>query len=104
MHNDLRTLIREYVSSLISERRRKRQKRHKPGGPRTDAGALRQLQPEKFTDMVRSAVVNADGDVATAADDVGVAPRTLYHYLDDEPRLRNVKTVSELPPDASDEE
>lgn len=96
MSNDLRTLIREYLTLVLSEKRRSaRRKRQKPGGPRTYLGALRQINPEKFTTTVRTAVNSAAGDVEDAADAVDVSPRTLYHYLEQEPRLATVKTTAD---------
>jgi transposase-like protein len=86
-------LLREWIRLVIE---RNREKRHKPGGPRTDAGALRQLNPDAFKTKVRTAVRSKGGDVKSAARAVGVAPRTLYGYLDDEPALQQVKTKSEI--------
>lgn len=79
--------MREYISALLAERSGK-----KPGGPRTDVGALRQLNPEKFSVAVKGAVKGAEGDVDSAAEKLGVAPRTLYHYLETEPSLGGVET------------
>jgi hypothetical protein len=83
----LRGYLREV---LLSERGKKT-----PGGPRTDAGALRQLNPSKFKGEIRAAVDAAKGSVPKAAKAVGVAPRTMYYYLDDEPGLSDVKTAEE---------
>jgi transcriptional regulator with PAS, ATPase and Fis domain len=89
----LRKVVRELVrEALINE---KRAKRRDPGGPRTDTGALRQLEPNSFVMRVRSVMADHEGDVEKAAEDLGVAPRTLYYYLDDETALRGVKTASE---------
>ena len=97
-HKSPAALIKEYVEAvLLSERRRKH--RHKPGGPRTDLGALRQLHPAEFDFKVRTAVDNAEGDVPAAADELDVATRTLYHYLSDSPGLAGVKTTADLPSD-----
>lgn len=87
----MRNLIVEFVREVLAERRRRR-----PGGPRTAMGAIRQLNPAEFSDRVRSAVSAAGGDVAAAAAAIDVAPRTLYHYLDTEPRLYNVATTEDL--------
>lgn len=85
-------VLREWIEEvLLAERRHKRRK---PGGPRTDAGALRQLNPDAFRTRVRAAVRKGTSMTA-AAKSIGVAKRTLYHYLDDEPGLENVKTPSE---------
>ena len=94
MDNDTKTLISQYVTEIIAERRRK--KRRKPGGPRTDMGALRQLHPNEFNLKIRSAVNSEDGDVAQAADNLDVSTRTLYHYLEDEPALSNVVTTADM--------
>jgi hypothetical protein len=83
--------LREYLREvLLSERGKKT-----PGGPRTDAGALRQLNPSKFKGEVRAAVDASKGSVPKAAKAVGVATRTMYYYLDDEPGLSDVKTAEE---------
>jgi hypothetical protein len=101
--NSIASLLREFVNlTLVTERGRKHsrgkgKRKKKPGGPRTDVGAMRQLQPDKFRTLVRAKVKSHDGDVGSAAHDLGVAKRTLYHYLDDEPGLSNVKTTAELP-------
>jgi hypothetical protein len=63
-----------------------------PGGPRTDVGALRQLEPNSFVMKVKSVMADHEGDVHKAAEDLEVAPRTLYYYLDDESALNNVET------------
>lgn len=88
----LETYIRELV---ISERRRNRNKhRHKPGGPRSDIGALRQLNTDAFATKVKGAVNAAGGDVPVAAQKLDVAPRTLYGYLEDS-SLESVVTTSD---------
>lgn len=92
-HAALRKVVRQLVlEALLAE---KRAKRRDPGGPRTDAGALRQLEPNSFVMRVRSVMADHDGDVEKAAEDLGVATRTLYYYLDDETALQGVKTASE---------
>lgn len=91
-------LLKEFIE-LVLERRHSKGKgsRHKkPGGPRTTAGAIRQINPDKFKTQVRAAVKAAGGDVESAAKEVGVAKRTMYHYLEDEPGLGNVKTTADL--------
>lgn len=88
--SDLRSLVSLTVESLLRERRGR-----KPGGPRTDMGALRQLDPGAFSARVSSAMASARGDVDDAAGELEVAPRTLYHYLDTEPSLSGVETSSE---------
>lgn len=89
----MRDLILEFVREVLAERSGKRQR--KPGGPRTDMGAIRQLNPGEFSVRVKGAVDSAEGDVHKAADSLDVAPRTLYHYLETEPGLGNVQTSSE---------
>jgi len=94
-------LLREFIE-LVLERRHskgKGERKKKPGGPRTDTGAIRQLNPEKFKTQVRAAVKDAGGDVKDAAKEMGVAKRTMYHYLEDEPGLGNVKTTADLDPE-----
>jgi hypothetical protein len=91
-------LLREFIG-LVLERRHskgKGERKKKPGGPRTDIGAIRQLNPQKFTTQIRAAVKDADGDVGAAAREMGVAKRTMYHYLEDEPALNNVKTTADF--------
>ena len=89
----MKNLIVEFVREVLAERSGKRRK--KPGGPRTDMGALRQLNPGEFSVRVKGAVDSAEGDVDKAADALDVASRTLYHYLETEPGLGNVETASE---------
>lgn len=89
----MRKLIVEFVREVLAERSGKRSR--KPGGPRTDMGAIRQLNPGEFAVRVKGAVDSAEGDVDKAADNLEVAPRTLYHYLETEPSLGNVQTASE---------
>ena len=92
----MKNLIVEFVREVLAERKRSK----KPGGPRTDMGAIRQLNPGEFSVRVKGAVDSAEGDVERAADNLEVAPRTLYHYLDTEPALKNVQTAE----DRGDEE
>jgi hypothetical protein len=82
-------LLKEWIALVLEERRRK------PGGPRTDIGALRQLHPIAFTNKVKADVKSNGGDVEAAAKKLGVAKRTLYHYLDDDSELNSVKTGGE---------
>lgn len=88
----MRDLILEFVREVLAERSGKRQR--KPGGPRTDMGALKQLNPGEFAVRVKGAVDSAEGDVHKAAENLGAAPRTVYGWLN-EPGLGNVKTSSE---------
>lgn len=88
----MRDLIVEFVREVLAE---KKKRRRKPGGPRTDMGAVRQLNPGEFMVRVKGAVDTANGDVDAAARSLEVSPRTLYHYLDTEPTLANVKTSEE---------
>jgi hypothetical protein len=90
----MKNLIVEFVREVLAERSGKRSKK-KPGGPRTDMGAIRQLNPGEFSVRVKGAVDSAGGDVEKAAKNLDVATRTLYHYLDTEPGLGNVETSSE---------
>jgi hypothetical protein len=80
----LRSMIREAV---LNEKH--------PGGPRTDVGALRQLEPNSFVMKVKSVMDDHGGDVHKAAEDLDVAPRTLYYYLDDESALNGVETTED---------
>lgn len=88
---DQERVLREFIASVIQERHRDRT----PGGPRTDIGAVRQLDPGAFSAKVKSAVSSRDGDVESAADVLGVAKRTLYHYLDDDSALKSVETTAD---------
>lgn len=98
----LTAFIRETLKSsneLLAERKKHRKKKRKvPGGPRTDAGAMKHLHPEKFATQARAAMTGAEGDVAVAARKMGVSKRTMYHYLQTTPTLRNVKTAAEMTP------
>ena len=90
MKKDLPQIIIEFVRETLLE------KTGAPGGPRTKMGAIKQLYPDNFSNRVRSAVKSAEGDVAKAANELDVAPRTLYHYLETVPQLDHVKTTSDL--------
>lgn len=90
---ELRALIKEIVAKKVLA---ERGKSTHPGGPRTDIGALRQLEPNAFVLKVKAAMSSHDGDVDAAAKSLGVATRTLYHYLDDESALNDVETSSEV--------
>lgn len=91
---DFRTLLREFVAATLAER--KRQKRRKPGGPRTYLGALMQVNPDAAKTRVRSAVKSTKGDVPDAAEKLDVSSRTLYHYLDNVPTLGGIKTTADI--------
>lgn len=95
------TLLREVIQGIILSE--KRGGKRTPGGPRTDIGALRQLEPSTFVTQVKSAVKDHDGDADQAARELGVAKRTLYHYLNDEPALGSVETSGELDDDDDDD-
>lgn len=84
-------LLREYIGLVLE-----RDDDKKPGGPRTDAGALRQLKPDVFASNVKSMMKANKGDAEATAKQLDVAKRTLYYYLEDEPSLRKVKTSSEI--------
>lgn len=87
---DMKNLIRQFIREVLSE------KRHgKPGGPRTAMGAVRQINPGEFSVRVKGAVASAGGDVNSAADNLDVSSRTLYHYLETEPSLDAVKTTED---------
>jgi len=38
---------------------------------------------------------NKEGEVSSAAQTLDVSPSTLYHYLDNDPELKNLETSSE---------
>lgn len=100
MHNPLLTYIKLTIyNTLLSERKRSR-KRHKPGGPRTDLGALHQLDPGAFQAKISSAMTSTHGSVSDAAHELEVSPRTLYHYLDTDSSLSHIETSSELDHDS----
>lgn len=86
-------LLRSCIRNILIE---KRKHKKKPGGPRTNAGAIRQLNHDTFILKVKDAMHNAKGDVHVAAKQLKVSTRTLYHYLDDESKLGSVKTSSEI--------
>jgi len=90
----LKQLIHEAVLAEKRHGRRKGRKR-KPGGPRTDTGALRQLEPNAFIQQVKTAMDDYEGNVTKAARKLGVSRRTMYHYLSDERALTGVETSSE---------
>jgi hypothetical protein len=90
-------ILESYIRELfLFERRRNKKKRNrKPGGPRSDIGALRQLNTDAFATKVKGAVKAAAGDVHAAANKLDVAPRTLYGYLEDS-SLESVVTTSDM--------
>lgn len=83
----MKNLIVEFIREVLAEKRHK-----KPGGPRTDMGAIRQINPGEFSVRVKGAVASAGGDVSSAADNLDVSSSTLYHYLNDDPGFDDVKT------------
>jgi len=88
----LLSLIRELITEIVIL---EKTKRSKPGGPLTKLGALKKLHPGEFAINVKGAVDSAKGSVADAAQNLGVADRTLYHYLDTIPTLSRVKTTED---------
>lgn len=88
-------LLRQYIRSIILERGHGK----KPGGPRTNLGALHQLNPDSFRAKISSAMSSAEGNVEDAADDLDVASRTLYHYLETEPSLDSIQTTKDIEDD-----
>lgn len=90
MEREHAALLREMVREVLAEKKtkgRRRARKKKTGGPRSDIGALRQLEPNAFRTKVRTALEDNEGDVHRAAKDLDVAPRTLYGYIADEPKL-----------------
>lgn len=90
MESETVSLLREMVREVLVERKskgRRRARKKKTGGPRSDIGALRQVQPNTFLTRVNAAISDNDGDVHRAAKDLDIAPRTLYGYISDEPKL-----------------
>jgi len=86
------TTLRELISEIILA---ERSKKSTPGGGLTKAGALRKLYPGEFAERIKGVVDSAKGDVDKAAHNIDVAPRTLYHYLETVPTLRNVETTAD---------
>lgn len=86
----LKKIIKEMVEQALLDEKKSKSKT-KPGGGLTDAGAQRRINKSAFMSMVRNAINSQDGDVEDAAKSVGVATRTLYGYLEDEPKLQKVK-------------
>jgi len=91
--NLLRESIREFTTEIIAERRRARKK--KPGGGLTDSGAKRHLDPEGWRADVKNALLRNGGDVHKTADSLGIAVRTLYKFMEDEPILQRAKDKAE---------
>ena len=85
----LRESIREIAAEIIAERRKSRKK--KPGGGLTDSGAKRHLDPEGWKADVKNELLKNGGDVHKTADSLGVAVRTLYKFMEDEPVLQRAK-------------
>lgn len=90
--HQLLSLIRDLVTEVIVAERKKRSK---PGGPLTKMGALKKLHPGEFAINVKGAVDSAKGSVSDAAENLGIADRTLYHYLDTVPTLSRVRTTED---------
>lgn len=90
MESETVSLLREMVREVLAEKKtkgRRKGRRKKTGGPRSRIGAIRQLQPNTFLTKVNAAISDNDGDVHRAAADLDIAPRTLYGYIADEPKL-----------------
>ena len=84
----LKKVIRDLLEESLNERK-------KPGGPITDYGALRILNKKKADAEARKALKTAKGDVSDAAQAVGVADRTFYHYLETDPKLEKAQVEAE---------
>lgn len=85
----LKQLIKEMIENIRSEA--KQSGKTTPGGGLTRAGAQRKIDKTQFMANARNAISGNDGDIEKAADQMGVAPRTFYYYLENEPKLQKVK-------------
>lgn len=67
-----------------------------PKNPRrlSPLGALRVVDPEKWSRAVRKAMRDAQGRVPTAAESLGVSPRQLFRWLDD-PLLHGIERAAQ---------
>ena len=86
MHDLIAELVRECI---LAEK-----KKRKPGGPLTDMGAYKKINPDKFRSLVQTAMQATDGEVDDAADKIDVSTRSMYNYLKD-PGLKKIKTAAE---------
>lgn len=84
--------LRQYIRLALQERSNRRKK---PGGPRTDMGALQQLEPLKFAAQVRATMNNKEGDVGETAKTLDVSPSLIYHWLDSDTNIKDVETSTE---------
>ena len=69
---------------------RNRAKERTKGGPITELGAMRMLDPEGFAKRVRAAMVAEGGSIGPAAERLGVSRSRLSEYLRD-PVFSSVK-------------
>jgi len=92
---EITTLLKQFIKeALLNEKeRKKKSEKSTPGGGLTDSGARRRVNHTSFISNVRNALNNQDGDVRKAAATIGVAPRTFYYYLEDEPTLQQYKDL-----------
>ncbi len=93
MQDETTTLLKQFIKeALLNEKERKKKSgKTTPGGGLTDAGARRRVDRSAFMSSARNALNSQDGDVEKAAATMGVAPRTFYYYLEDEPKLQQHK-------------
>ena len=92
MQKTVEDIIRESVRSILRDIIVEKKRRgKKPGGGLTRWGAERKIRKNVFRGKVGDAISVASGDVDSAAKRLGVAPRTLYGYIQDEPSLQKKK-------------
>lgn len=66
-----------------------------PRRPLSLLGAERVAVPKKWAAQVRKAMKDAGGRITEAADALGVSRRTLYRWLDEDPRLAGIARAPE---------
>jgi len=83
--NSLRSIIRQLVKESILR------EDETPGGPITDLGAEKIVNPSDYMSDFRKALVASDGIVKKAARTLGIATRTAHYHIAQSPELQKVK-------------
>ena len=67
----------------------------KPGGGITKIGALKIVNPSSATNEKIAALKSADGEVEDAAKKLDVSARSLYNYIEKEPKLQKAQDTAQ---------
>jgi len=82
--NHSEALLREAIRNILLEKKKR-------GGGITRLGAEKIVNPENAKRRIRTALINRQGDVSSAADQLGVSDRTLYGYVEDNPSFEKLQ-------------